>query len=88
VTAILSPEGLEASAIIATMRNEHGVIIGGGLEEVAGKVLRMAHMSGTSDEMHMLYAIRALEKTLTKLGHKVEASAGVNAARAVFDSEE
>jgi aspartate aminotransferase-like enzyme len=88
VTAILCPEGLEASAIITAMRNDHGVIIGGGLEEVAGKVLRMAHMSDTSDEMHMLYAIGALEKTLAKLGRKVEAGSGVNAARAVFDKGE
>jgi aspartate aminotransferase-like enzyme len=38
--------------------------------------------------MHMLYAIGALEKTLAKLGRKVEAGSGVNAARAVFDKGE
>ena len=88
VTAILNPEEIKSSAIIETMRKDYGVIIGGGLEDVAGKVLRMAHMSGTSDEMHMLHAIRALEKTLTKLGHKLEAGSGLNAARAVFDTGE
>jgi aspartate aminotransferase-like enzyme len=38
--------------------------------------------------MYMLHAIRALEKTLTKLGYKVEAGSGLNAARAVFDTGE
>lgn len=88
LTAIVNPEGVKNSEIIGTMRKDYGVIIGGGLEEVAGKVLRMAHMSSTSDEMHVLYAVRALEKTLTKLGYKVEAGSGVNAARAVFDNAE
>jgi aspartate aminotransferase-like enzyme len=88
LTAIVNPEGIKGSAIIETMRKDYGVIIGGGLEEVAGKVLRMAHMSSTSDGMHILYAMSALEKTLTKLGRKVEAGSGVNAARAVFDSAE
>jgi aspartate aminotransferase-like enzyme len=87
LTAIVNPEAVKSSAIIGTMRKDYGVIIGGGLEEVAGKVLRMAHMSSTSDEMHVLYAVRALEKTLAKLGHKVEAGSGLNAARAVFDAE-
>ena len=88
LTAIVNPEAVKNSAIIGTMRKEHGVIIGGGLEEVAGKVLRLAHMSSTSDEMHVLYALRALEKTLAKLGHKVEAGSGLNAARGIFDSAE
>jgi aspartate aminotransferase-like enzyme len=85
LTAILNPEGIKNAAIIETMRKDHGVIIGGGLEEVAGRVLRMAHMSSTSDEMHVLHAVRALEKTLIKLGGKIEMGSGVNAARAVFD---
>jgi len=88
LTAIVNPEGIKSSAIIDTMRKDYGVIIGGGLEEVAGKVLRMAHMGSTSDEMHVLYAVRALEKTLTKLGYRVQAGSGVNAARAVFDNAE
>jgi len=86
VTAILNPEGMKNAAIIETMRKEYGVIIGGALEEVAGKILRLAHMSGTSDEMHVLYAVRALENTLIKQGYKLEAGAGVAAARAAFDN--
>jgi aspartate aminotransferase-like enzyme len=88
LTAIMNPEEVRNSAIIETMRKDHGVVIGGALEEVAGKLLRLAHMSSTSDEMHVLYAVRALEKTLTKLGCKVEADSGVHAAKAVFDSAE
>jgi aspartate aminotransferase-like enzyme len=85
LTAIQKPDGIAAAAILDAMRRDQGVIMAGALEEVAGKVLRIAHMSGTSSEMHVLYTMRALEKTLTTLGWKLEKHAGVNAALAVFD---
>lgn len=85
VTVILNTTGIDSDAIIGTMRRDFGVLLAGGLEDVAGKVLRIAHMGTTSDEMHVIYAIEALEKTLTKLGWKMEPRAGVNVARAIFE---
>jgi aspartate aminotransferase-like enzyme len=86
LTAIFNTTGIDSDAITGTMRQDYGVLIGGGLEEVAGKVLRIAHMGTTSDEMHITYTIEALEKTLAKLGWEAQPHAGVDAARAVFES--
>jgi aspartate aminotransferase-like enzyme len=84
VTGIMNPEGIPGAEITKTMRRDYGVIIAGALEEVAGKVLRMAHMSQTSSQMHILHAVRALEHTLIALGRQVEQGAGVAAAMAAF----
>ena len=87
LTTILNNTGIDIHAIIDTMRKDHGVVINGGVEEVAGKVLRIAHMGTTSDEMHITYTLQALERTLASLHWKVSAHAGVDAARAVFDQD-
>jgi aspartate aminotransferase-like enzyme len=86
VTALVNPEEITGAEITTRMRREHGVIIAGALEEVAGKVLRIAHMSATSSPLHVLHAIRALERTLTRLGRAVPAGAGTQAASGIFDS--
>lgn len=86
LTVIVNPEGIESSEIIETMGKDYGIIIAGGVEEVAGRVLRLAHMSSTSDEMHVLYAVSALEKTLAKLGWKKARGSAHNAAEMVFEA--
>jgi aspartate aminotransferase-like enzyme len=88
VTAILNTTGIESDAIIGRMREDFGVLIGGGLEEVAGKVLRIAHMGSTASEMHVTYTTSALGKTLTKLGWEAKARDGVDAARTVFEAHQ
>ncbi len=85
VTAIVNPPEIPGAAIAAMMRKDYGVVIAGALEEVAGKVLRMAHMSAASSQMHILHAIRALEQTLTRLGRRVPLGAGLRAALTVFE---
>ena len=80
VTALVNPEGIAGADITKMMRREHGVIIAGALEEVAGKVLRIAHMSSTSSSLHLLHTIRALELTLSALGRPLPPGAGVEAA--------
>jgi aspartate aminotransferase-like enzyme len=85
LTTILNNTGIQGEAIVDMLWNDYGVLIGGGLEEVAGKVLRIAHMGTTSDSMHVLYTVEALEKTLARLGWKFQTHAGLDAAVAVFD---
>ena len=86
LTAIVNPPSIANSAIVDTMRHDYGVLIAGALEEVAGKVLRIAHMSNTSDEMYVLYTVNAFENTLAKLGWKAPKGAALSAAAQVFAS--
>ena len=87
VSALVNPEGIPGAAITQMMRRDYGVIIAGALEEVAGKVLRIAHMSPTSSSLHVLHTIRALELTLKAMGRQVPSGAGAQAARASFEAE-
>ena len=85
LTAITVPKGMDASKIIQIMHKDYGILIGGGLEETNGKVLRIAHMGFTSGEIYILRTIRQLEKTLLQLGHKLKPGFGIQAANTVFD---
>jgi len=79
--------GLEPHDIIEIMEREHGILIGGGLEETYGKALRIAHMGITASEMHIIRTLSALEATLKRLGMKIEKNVGVDTAMEVFRRE-
>ncbi len=73
------PPGVEDAAFRSTLA-DNGVIVAGGLGEVAGRVFRMGHMGNLSFSQ-VEFAVAALEDTLSSLGHAFEARAGVTAAK-------
>ncbi len=83
VTAVLAPDGINADAIIKTLKTEFAVTVAGGQAELKGKIFRVAHMGGI-DEEHTLEAIKALEAALAKVGYAVKAGAGVAAAKKIL----
>jgi aspartate aminotransferase-like enzyme len=84
LTGIINPEHTANSEVLGIMRNKYGVIAGGGLEELYGKVVRLAHMSLTSQPIYVLHAIRALGLTLKDLGLSVNVEEAVTSARDAF----
>ena len=68
VTAVMNPETIANKAILDIMRNKYGVIAGGGVEERHGKVIRLTHMSITSQPIYVLQTIWALGSALNELG--------------------
>ncbi len=78
------PEGIEDMAFRATYA-KNGVIVAGGLGEVAGKVFRMGHMGNLSSSQ-VQFAIASLESTLFTLGYGFEPHSGVEAAREILES--
>jgi len=87
LTAILTPTGMTNTAIVEAMKDDSGVIIAGAIEELDGKLFRIAHMGFTSGRLYMLYTIEALQRAVTKLGWQAPPHAGVEAAQAVFDQQ-
>jgi pyridoxamine--pyruvate transaminase len=75
---------LDNAEILELMRRLYGVVAGGGLEETAGKVIRLAHMSMTSREIYVTHSILALGLALKALGRGVDPSLGVDAVKKVF----
>lgn len=78
VTAVKSPQGIDADLIIKLLKTEFGVTFAGGQGHLKGKIFRLAHMGGI-DEEHTVESIKALEEALTKLGFKFKAGSGLEA---------
>jgi aspartate aminotransferase-like enzyme len=83
VTAVNSPEGLDADNVIKLLKTEFGVTFAGGQGDLKGKIFRAAHMGGI-DEEHTMESVNALECALTKLGYKFKAGSGVETAKKIM----
>lgn len=87
VTAVWVPESLvkqnTGKLIPKIMRDELGVAIAGGQDELEGKIFRLSHF-GYCAEFDVTTALSALELTLYKLGYSRQIGAGVSAALQTF----
>ena len=83
VTGVLVPEGLDGSKLVKFLRDNLGVSVQGGQDQMKGKLVRIGHM-GYLAPFDMLIAVSALEIGLARLGHRFEPGAGVAAAQAVI----
>ncbi len=82
-TAATPPAGIEASAIVKTLRTEHGITIAGGQDRLKGKIFRISHM-GYVDGTDVIAVLGALERTLARLGAPVRLGEGVRAAQEIL----
>ncbi len=83
VTAVKVPSGIDGEKLVKTMRDDFGVTIAGGQEELKGKIFRIAHM-GYIGEFDIITGISCLEKVLARMGYKFQLGAGIKAAEEVF----
>jgi len=83
VTAIRAPEGIDADAICARIRADHGIVLAPGQGPLKGKVFRIGHL-GYYDRLDMIRGLAGLEMTLDALGYPVKRGAAVAAAEDVF----
>jgi aspartate aminotransferase-like enzyme len=68
LTSIRVPEGIDAKAVVKRMQQGYGVRIAAGQSELAGTIVRIAHM-GYIRQDDVLAALDALERSLADLGH-------------------
>jgi len=83
VSAILTPEGFNATDIVTHAADAYGVAFGVGLGEVAGKVFRIGHLGSLTDVM-TLSGIATAEMVMVDLGLKIKLGSGVAAAQEVY----
>lgn len=83
VVAAYPPEGIDAGALLKTLRERYGVVISGGQAELTGKIVRFGTM-GDVAESDLLGAVAALELALTDCGATVALGSGVAAAATVL----
>ncbi len=80
VTGILLPAGFDGSRLVKYMRDELGVSVQGGQDQMKGKLVRIGHM-GYVGPFDMMVAVSALEMGLRQGGHSFELGAGVSAVQ-------
>ena len=83
VSAIRTPDGFDATAIVTHAANRYGMAFGVGLGEVAGKVFRIGHLGSLTDAM-MLSGLATVEMVMADLGLPIRLGSGVAAAQAVY----
>jgi serine---pyruvate transaminase len=84
VTAIRTPEGIDAGALVKGLRNRFGITIAGGQGDLKGKLFRLGHI-GFFDVFDITTALAAVELVLAELGADVERGAAVTAALEAYE---
>jgi len=86
VTAVYSPEGMDAGKIVKGLKNKFSMTIAGGQDQAKGKIFRIGHL-GYYDPMDILSVLAAIESTLIENGHKIEPGVGLGAALKVITAQ-
>jgi aspartate aminotransferase-like enzyme len=82
LSVVYYPEGIEDKSFRKGWA-DNGVVVAGGLGEVVGKVFRMGHMGNLSFSQ-VIFALTALENSLSTLSYDFEPECGVKVARKIL----
>jgi aspartate aminotransferase-like enzyme len=82
-TGIFLPKGLDADKVLDYLRDQMGVILAEGQDQLRGKAIRIAHV-GYMGAFDVITAIAALEMALRKFGAEIPFGRGVAAAQEVL----
>jgi alanine-glyoxylate transaminase/serine-glyoxylate transaminase/serine-pyruvate transaminase len=83
VTAIRTPEGVDAREVIRIGYDRYNAAFGAGLGPLAGKAFRIGHI-GDSNEGMCLTAIALAELSMAAAGASIRFGSGVAAAQEVY----
>ena len=84
VTAIRSPDGVDSSEIVATLRDRFGITIATGQGELKERIFRIGHI-GFFDVFDITTALAAVELTLAEAGAEIERGVAVTRALEAFE---
>jgi aspartate aminotransferase-like enzyme len=79
VTAIRSPDGVDATEIVSALRDRFGITIANGQGPLKGKIFRIGHI-GWFDVFDIATALAAVELALTDAGADIERGIAVTRA--------
>jgi aspartate aminotransferase-like enzyme len=86
VTAILTPDGVDAKALVLELRDRFGITVAGAHAELATRMFRIGHI-GYYDVLDITTALTAVETILLERGAPIEAGAAtVRALEAYYDA--
>jgi aspartate aminotransferase-like enzyme len=76
VTAILTPEGVDARELVLALRDRFGITVAGGHGELGSRMFRIGHI-GYYDVLDITTALSAVEALLVERGADIERGAAV-----------
>jgi aspartate aminotransferase-like enzyme len=79
VTAIRTPEGVDATEVVAALRDRFGITIANGQGTLKGKIFRIGHI-GWFDVFDISTALAAVELVLADAGAEIERGVAVTRA--------
>jgi alanine-glyoxylate transaminase/serine-glyoxylate transaminase/serine-pyruvate transaminase len=85
LTAVMVPDVVDDSEFRTRLREEYNIEIGGGLNQLQGKIWRIGTMGESSSISNVLLLLSSLEDLLPKLGFNIDKGSGVAAASQVFN---
>ncbi len=80
LTAIALPESIDGLELTERLRARHGIVVGGGLAHLRGKLIRLSNL-GYVEDADLLDALYALEIVLSEMGIAIQSGAGTSAAQ-------
>ncbi len=83
VTAAVMPEGISYKALAELLRTRYHVVIGGGLQQLQGKIFRIGHM-GSIHIPEIFGIMGSVEMALVELGYKVSLGTAARAAAETY----
>lgn len=83
VTAINMPEGIKYGELAELLNTKYGVVIGGGLQGLQGKIFRIGHL-GSIHNTDVYGIMGAVEAALFELGYEVELGTATKAISEVY----
>ncbi|MFU8776681.1 MAG: pyridoxal-phosphate-dependent aminotransferase family protein [Roseovarius sp.] len=83
VSAIYTPEGVDARDVISTAYHKYQTSLGSGLAKLAGRAFRIGHL-GSLNPVMLCGAISAAEMALCDAGAAIEPGCGIAAAQEHF----
>ena len=86
VTAVRSPEGIDAGDVVKILRDRFGITIAGGQGELKGKIFRIGHI-GFFDVFDITTALAAVELALAETGADIQRGTAVTAALDAFEHQ-
>ena len=76
VTAILTPDGVDARELVLALRDRFGITVAGGHGELGARMFRIGHI-GYYDVLDITTALAAIEDLLVERGAEIERGAAV-----------
>ncbi len=81
LTTVGIPDGIDDAQVRATLLNDYGIEIGGGLGEFRGKAWRIGLMGDSARDRNVLALLSALEQILNVSGYEVAYGSSLAAAQ-------